>query len=161
MENNFRKNTIEFAMLYLGKNYIFNACGPEEFDSPGFTYFIFQQLFNLDINEPGFGLDNTTKQMTNDIGNLKIYAENDPQKKDYLEEIKPGDLLFFHTQSKKENQPTPNNHFPGHVGLYLGDNKFIHASQEKAQIAIEELTADWQKILVASRDIFASIFKNS
>ncbi len=159
MENNFRNNTIEFAILYLEKKYVWNAEGPEEFDAPGFTSFIFHELFGIDINTTGFGLDNTTKQMTNNIGNLKKYVKNDPQKETYLKELKPGDLLFFHTRSLEENQPTPNNHYPGHVGIYLKDNTFIHASPEKGKIIIDKIDNNWLKSLVASRDILASIFK--
>lgn len=157
MKELYRNNIIELAITKLDKKYVWGAIGDEEFDCSGFTYYIYKELFNIDINETGYGNGDTTKQMTNNIGNLKQYNEDDPNKHKYIEEINIGDLVFFHRQSLDEFIPTPNNRYPGHVGIYLGDNKFIHASSDAGKIIISEFDDYWTKVLVASRDLIEGI----
>lgn len=157
MKDLYRKNVIELALTKLNKKYVWGAVGEEEFDCSGFTYYVFYELFNIDINESGYGVGDTTKQMTNNIGNLKQYSEIDPNKKKYIDEINVGDLVFFHRQSLDEFKPTSNNRYPGHVGIYLGDKKFIHASSDEGKIIISEFDDYWISRLVASRDIIEGI----
>lgn len=67
------------------------------------------------------------------------------------EELKPGDLVFFRTYAK----------FPSHVGIYLGDNLFIHASSRSKKVTIDSLEAPYyikrfigaKRILDIDRDI--------
>ncbi len=50
-----------------------------------------------------------------------------------LDNLSIGDLVFFRTTAK----------FPSHVGIYLGDNKFIHASSKDHKVKIDSLTAPY------------------
>ena len=157
LENSYRENIIDFATMHLGNNYVWGAKGPDEFDESGFPFYIFKELFEIDIEQDGYGIGNTTKQMTNSIGNLTKYIEEDEHKIKYLEKIQAGDLLFFHTLSLNDNQPTASNQYPGHVGIYLGHQKFIHAYKEAGKIIISNLDNIWLKKLIASRDIISGI----
>ena len=45
------------------------------------------------------------------------------------EELKPGDLVFYNTLRKTFS----------HVGIYVGDNKFIHSPKPGAQVRVEDM----------------------
>lgn len=49
------------------------------------------------------------------------------------DELMPGDLVFFRTYAK----------FPSHVGIYIGDNLFIHASSRSKKVTIDSLEAPY------------------
>jgi murein DD-endopeptidase / murein LD-carboxypeptidase len=51
------------------------------------------------------------------------------------EELQRGDIIFFHSTYKKSNIVT-------HTGIYLGDNKFIHASSKRG-VTISKLNSDY------------------
>ena len=157
LEKYYRQNIVDFAMIQLGKSYVWGMKGPDEFDEAGLSFYIFKELFQIDIEKDGFGGNEITKQMTNSIGDLTKYIENDGNKDKYLQDIGVGDLVFFHTKALEENQPTTGNQYPGHVGIYLGNQRFIHVSPEVGSVVINELKGDWLKKLVASRDIVASV----
>ena len=157
MKEYFQNNLIELSLLQLEKPYIWGATGPNEFDCSGLTYYLFKELFNIDINKTGYGINDTTKQLTSNIGTLTEYTTQDKNEKKYLKILEKGDLIFFHTQSLEDNKPTINNKFPGHVGIYIGNNQFIHASSEKQKIIISKLSDDWLKKLIASKNIINDI----
>jgi len=45
-------------------------------------------------------------------------------------EIRPGDLLFFHQEGKRNS----------HVAIYVGDNRFVHAPSSGKQVSTASLT---------------------
>jgi cell wall-associated NlpC family hydrolase len=52
------------------------------------------------------------------------------------DELKPGDLVFFNTMRRAFS----------HVGIYVGDGKFIHAPRAGGRVRIEDMrTAYWHK----------------
>lgn len=46
-----------------------------------------------------------------------------------LQELKAGDLVFFNTMRSAFS----------HVGIYLGDNRFLHAPRKGAEVRIEDM----------------------
>ena len=157
MKELYQKNILDFLTLQLNKPYIWGNIGPDSFDCSGLTKYIYKELFNIDIEENGYGIGDTTKQMTSSIGTLKKYIENDSHKKEYIKELEIGDLIFFHRQSLKDTTPTPNNRYPGHVGIYIGNNQFIHASSDEEKVIISPLDDYWLKILVGSKNILNTL----
>lgn len=61
-------------------------------------------------------------------------------------ELSAGDLVFFRTYAK----------YPSHVGIYLGDNRFIHASSRDRKVTIDSLDAPYymKRYLGATRLLF-------
>ena len=50
-----------------------------------------------------------------------------------LDEIKPGDLVFFNTRQRPHS----------HVGIYIGDGRFVHAPNSKGSVRAESLYTGW------------------
>ncbi len=46
-----------------------------------------------------------------------------------LRQLRPGDLVFFNTRNKPFS----------HVGIYIGDDRFVHAPSEKGRVHAESL----------------------
>ena len=51
-------------------------------------------------------------------------------------DLRPGDLIFFDTVSDKDRCD--------HVGLWLGMNRFVHASSSEMVVMISEFDEKWQ-----------------
>ncbi len=61
-------------------------------------------------------------------------------------DLSPGDLVFFRTYAE----------YPSHVGIYLGDNRFIHASAHDRKVTIDSLDTPYyvKRYLGAKRLLF-------
>ena len=105
---------IGIAKSLIGKPYKYGAKmedAPNFFDCSLFTQYVFKQI--------GVDLPRST------ILQAEYGAETD------LENIKPGDLLFFHGERGFYNKKFPQG--IGHVALYTGGGKTIHAASERIQ----------------------------
>lgn len=47
--------------------------------------------------------------------------------------LRPGDLLFFNTRNRARS----------HVGIYVGDGRFIHAPNSNGKVRMDSLTHGW------------------
>ncbi len=152
-EEELREKIIELALLQHAKKYIHGDHGPDSFDCAGLVWYIYNELLNIDIYREGYGVSTTTQIMTSQYGTLTLYNEQDFHKD--LSLIKRGDIIFLHKQSIKDDQPRKTNKYPGHCGIYLGNNYFIHSSRIKERVVISNFLKNeyWQKVLVGSKDI--------
>lgn len=155
-ENELREKIIKLALLQYHKLYEHGMNGPDSFDCAGLVWFIYNEIFDINLYSNGFGLSTTTKIMTSSYGSLRLYNEQEPSKD--LSLIKSGDVLFFHRQSMNDTIPKVDNKYPGHCGIYLGDNYFIHCSRPKGQVIISNFDNNeyWKKVLVANKDILSN-----
>ena len=154
----FKPNNIELrdeikklVLLQKNKEYVHGGHGPDNFDCAGLVWFIYSEILGIDIYEEGYGESTTTMIMTSNYGKIVLF-EDKVLNKD-LSLIKTGDILFFHRQSLRDNIPKIDNKYPGHCGIYLGNNRFIHASGTKKKILINTFNNEyWYKKLVGSKD---------
>jgi cell wall-associated NlpC family hydrolase len=63
-----------------------------------------------------------------------------------LQALAPGDLLFFKTSDRAPIT---------HVGMYIGDNQFIHSSSSGQGVGISTLNAKWRNVLEDTRRVTA------
>ncbi|MCP4764067.1 MAG: hypothetical protein GY870_20000 [archaeon] len=92
-------------------------------DCSGFANYIYTKLFNIRVPR-------TTKQFFT------------AGKKINKSQLKPGDLVAFNPHS-----------YPRHVGIYMGNDKFIHASTTKGVMMSDLGNPYWKKNYVMSRRI--------
>lgn len=149
-----RDKIIKLSLLQHHKKYVHGNNGPNTFDCAGLVWFVYNEILNINLYKNGFGISTTTKIMTNNFGKLTLFEENNLYKE--LNLIKNGDIIFFHRQSLKDTIPKQNNKYPGHCGIYLGNNEFIHCSRSKGKVVISDFEKNnyWKDVLIASKDVF-------
>ncbi|MHB8157683.1 MAG: C40 family peptidase [Desulfocucumaceae bacterium] len=98
---------IKTARSLLGKKYSYGGSGPDNFDCSGFTSYVFKKAA---IDLPHSAADQSQYGV--------------PVNKDELAE---GDLVFFSYYKGKGIQ---------HVGIYIGNNEFIHASSSNSMAVV-------------------------
>jgi cell wall-associated NlpC family hydrolase len=110
-----RLSVVEFAKKYLGVKYRSGGRSPSTgFDCSGFVYYVFRN-FGYTLN-PG---------ASNQMDKVSLISKS---------ELLPGDLVFFNTGSSRR---------ASHVGIYIGDNKFIHAVSPGKSVAISSLSESY------------------
>ena len=119
---------VEYAKKYLGYNYVLGGASPKSgFDCSGFTKYVY--------NHFGYTLSRTSKAQAK---NGKEVAKSD---------LQPGDVIIFKNQSLTAI---------GHVGIYIGNNKIIHASEPGVGVVITDMNAsgyNYNKRYVTARRI--------
>ena len=116
---------VSYAKQFLGVPYVYGGNGPNSFDCSGFTSYIYRHF--------GYTLNRTAStQLSNGVAVSKS-------------ELQPGDLVFF-----RYNTSYP----ASHVGIYIGNGQFIHASTNKYQVQIDQLmTGHYANVYIAARRI--------
>ena len=114
------------AMNFLGVRYVRGGNNAEEgFDCSGFTRYIFE-------NSLGLILPRRADEQATDPGLVKVKRN----------ELQPGDLVFFNTLRRTFS----------HVGIYLGEDKFIHAPRAGGNVRVENMKLSyWAKRFTGAR----------
>lgn len=107
------RNILRTAYSMLGVPYMFGGTSPGGFDCSGFVCYVF--------GKAGISLPRMADLQYDAV--TRISTSN----------LRSGDLVFFQTYA------------PGasHVGIYVGDGKFIHASSSKGISVAEVFTGYW------------------
>jgi len=96
----------QFVYDWVGTPYRFGGNSHKGIDCSAFTKELYSKVFNLDIRR----------------NSRDIFSMVSPVKKD---ELKEGDLVFFKIHTTRIS----------HVGIYLGNNKFAHASASGVKVS--------------------------
>lgn len=116
--NSSKENEIvAYAKQYLGYAYVYGGSSPKTgFDCSGFTSYVYKHFgYNLSRSSVGQASNGT-----------KVSKE----------ELKPGDLVIYKNTSLTKI---------GHVGIYIGDNKMIHASEPGVGVTITDIDSKAHK----------------
>jgi len=105
------------AMSLIGIHYRRGGNSPENgLDCSGLVRYVFKQTNDIDLPRTSVEMSRVGEQV---------------DKKD----LQPGDLVFFNTLRRTFS----------HVGIYLGDNKFIHAPTPGSAVRIESMDLNYWK----------------
>jgi cell wall-associated NlpC family hydrolase len=105
------REVVLYALSLLDTGYRFGGKNPQAgFDCSGMVSYIYAQATGVKVS--GSAAD--------------IAGQGTPVRHDRL---RPGDLVFFNTM----NRPF------SHVGIYIGDNRFIHAPSTDGKVRIDDL----------------------
>jgi hypothetical protein len=120
---------INNAMQLIGVRYRWGEKVQTGFDASAFVKYVFKD--NL-----GFLFPAKTDEMSK-VG-LQISRDN----------LKPGDLVFFNTLQRENS----------HVGIYVGENKFIHAPARGSGVRVDDMTTVyWDKRFDGARRVNPAI----
>ena len=101
----------DYALKFVGYNYCWGGKDPSTgFDCSGLMYYVYSQ----------FGY--TLNRVAADQARNGVHV--DPS------DLQPGDLLCFYSSGS----------YIGHVGMYIGNNQFVHASTSTTGVIISELS---------------------
>ena len=116
---------VAYAKNFLGYRYVYGTAGPNTFDCSGFVQYVYKHF--------GYSLSRSSKTQAHD--GVAVSKSN----------LQPGDVLIFKNTAKTAI---------GHVGIYIGNNQFIHASNSRTGVIISSLsTSAYQQRYVGARRI--------
>ena len=114
------------ALNMIGVRYRWGGDTPDSgLDCSGFVRYVFQDTL-------GLALPRRAEEMSR-VG-----------EKVRVSDLKPGDLVFFNTMRRTFS----------HVGIYIGDNKFVHSPSTGSTIRVDDLDDGyWEKHFTGARRI--------
>ena len=114
------------AAKMVGKPYRFGGATPAGFDCSGLVFFSYKQA--------GVTLPRSTDQQRDHSRHIRRAS------------LKRGDLVFFDQEGKKNS----------HVGIYLGNGRFVHAPSSGKRVRTDNLDSPYWKKHFSEARRFAS-----
>lgn len=111
-----REQLVNYALQYVGYDYVYGGSSPScGFDCSGLVYYVFHH-FDYNVTRTA------SSQYAHD--GASVSKAN----------LQPGDLVFFSSNG---------GYSVTHVGIYIGNNQFVHASTPKIGIVISSLDSSY------------------
>lgn len=112
-DNAQRGEVLDYAAQFLGTPYVYGGSTPSGFDCSGFTSYVFN----------------------NTVGSIPRVAQSQFDAIEHVEreELLPGDLVFFGASEYSIS----------HVGIYVGDDQFIHSPHTGDVVKYESLSGSY------------------
>ena len=117
------ENAIKLLKEQVGKPYVWGDEGPDSFDCSGLVQYIYKNALGKDIPRVSYDQSKFGQAVSR-------------------KDLQPGDLVFFDTMNKGR---------VSHVGMYIGNNEFIHAANSKKGVIKSTLTGYYDKHFVNAR----------
>ncbi|MBR4550007.1 MAG: SH3 domain-containing protein [Oscillospiraceae bacterium] len=110
------REVADYALQYVGTPYRWGGVDPATgFDCSGFAYYVYKHF--------GYTLNRVASEQA--LNGRHVEAAN----------MQPGDLLCFYSGGS----------YIGHVGIYIGNNLFVHAATSSTGVITSELTGYYAK----------------
>lgn len=109
------KKLISCLAEWVGAPYKYGGNTKQGTDCSGMVFSVYKETYNIDMN----------RSSADQLKNVKEIDKKD---------LKAGDLVFFKISGDKIS----------HVGIYLGENKFIHATTKKG-VMVNDLDEEYYK----------------
>ena len=106
------EQAVETGKSYIGVPYVSGGASPSGFDCSGLTMYVYAQL--------GISLPHNSQRQYNSISTKVSY-----------DELQAGDLVFFGSSTSSIH----------HVGIYVGNGKYLHAPQSGSSVTVSSLAA--------------------
>ena len=114
------------TLLQLGVDYRYGGNSPESgFDCSGLVAHVFREAYGIQLPH-------------------NARAQSEYGVRVSLSELRAGDLVFYNTLNRPYS----------HVGIYLGDGRFVHAPKTGAQVRVESVSSRyWMRRFDGARRI--------
>lgn len=116
------------ALSQTGVKYKYGGISPDAgFDCSGFVRYVFQEAANLTLPHGARAMSQVGQNISE-------------------KELQPGDLVFFNTMKSVYS----------HVGIYVGNNRFIHSPSAGSSISVADMNDSyWSKRFTGARRVDA------
>lgn len=130
------REMVLFALGLLDTGYRFGGRNPEAgLDCSGMVAYIVENISGRSLPHNAAQIADRTRPIT-------------------VAELQPGDLVFFNTLKRRHS----------HMGVYIGDGRFVHAPSSRGRVRVERLDnryfatrIDGARTLLATRDSLAAV----
>lgn len=118
------------ALAFVGRPYVRGGESPQRgFDCSGLVVYVYRAALGIELPRRVADLRSIGKPVR-------------------LRDLEPGDLLFYNTRHRPYS----------HVGIYVGNGRFVHAPRPGASVRVEEIGKKyWRARFNGARRVAASI----